>query len=96
MTMVIDRPEDYLFKMKDKTDEPTTGSPVNDQKNRVNLFEDDGTIASDISTPDFTPSSRSRTAYKPVDQFCERCNKSFAVNPKHVREFFVCDRCLSK
>jgi len=96
MTMVRDKPEDYLFTMKDKTNEPTSGSPVNDKQNRVNLFEDDGTIASDISTPDFTPTNRSRTVYKPIDQTCGRCNKTTAVNPKHAREFFVCDRCLSK
>ena len=94
--MTIERPEDYLFTMKEKTNEPTSGSPVNDQKNRVNQFQDDGTIASDVSTPDFTPTNRNRTAYKPIDQTCERCRKTTAVNPKHVREFFVCDRCLSK
>ena len=94
--MTIERPEDYLFTMKEKTHEPTSGSPVNDQKERVNLFQDDGTIASDVSTPDFTPTNRNRTAYKPIDQTCERCRKTTAVNPKHAREFFVCDRCLSK
>ena len=66
--MTIERPEDYLFTMKEKTNEPTSGSPVNDQKNRVNQFQDDGTIASDVSTPDFTPTNRNRTAYKPIDQ----------------------------
>ena len=94
--MTIERPEDYLFTMKEKTNEPTSGSPVNDQKNRVNQFQDDGTIASDVSTPDFTPTNRNRTAYKPIDQTCERSRKTTAVNPKHAREFFVCDRCLSK
>ena len=94
--MVIERPEDYLFTIKNKTDEPTSGSPVNDQKNRVNKFQDDGSIASDVSTPDFTPTSRTRAAYKPVDQTCERCRQTTKVNPKHSREFFVCDKCLSK
>ena len=69
---------------------------LNDQKNRVNLFQDDGTIASDVTTPDFTPTNRTRSAYEPVEQTCQRCNKTSTINPKHAREFFVCDRCLSK
>ena len=94
--MTIENPDDFLFTIKKKTDEPTSGSPVNDKKERVNLFQDDGTIAKDITTPEFTPSSRSRTPYKPVDQVCQKCNKSIAVNPTHVRDFFVCDPCLRK
>ena len=94
--MTIENPDDFLFTMKTKTNEPTSGSPVNDKTERVNLFQDDGTIAKDITTPDFTPSNRSRTPYKPVDQVCQKCNKSIAVNPTHVRDFFVCDPCLRK
>ena len=94
--MTIENPENFLFTIKQKTDEPTSGSPVNDQKERANLFQDDGTISKDIATPEFTPSNRTRTPYKPVDQVCERCNKSVTVNPTHVREFFVCDQCLIK
>ena len=94
--MTIENPDDYLSTIKQKTDEPTSGSPVTETKDRVNLFQDDGTIAKDITTPDFTPSNRSRTPYKPVDQVCQRCNKSVAVNPTHVRDFFVCDPCLRK
>jgi len=94
--MTIENPDDYLFTIKKKTDEPTSGSPVNDQKERTNLFQDDGTIAKDIITPETTPAERNRKQYKPVDQLCQRCNKSFAVNPAHVRDFFVCDPCLRK
>ena len=94
--MTIEKPDDYLFTIKQKTDEPTTGSPVNDTTERTNLFQDDGTIAKDIITPDFTPSQRSREPYKTVDQVCQKCNKSIAVNPTHVRDFFVCDQCLKK
>jgi len=94
--MTIERPEDFLFTIKQKTDEPTSGSPVNDNKERTNLFQDDGTIAKDVTTPEFTPSNRTRAPYKPVDQVCQKCNKSVAVNPTHIRDFFVCDPCLRK
>lgn len=94
--MTIENPDDFLFTIKQKTDKESVATPVTDTKNRVNLFEDDGTIAKDITTPDFTPTQRSRKQYKPVDQLCQKCNKSFAVNPAHIRDFFVCDLCLKK
>jgi hypothetical protein len=94
--MTIENRDDFLFTIKQKTNEPTASSPVTDIKNRVNLFQDDGTIAKDITTPEIAPTERNRKQYKPVDQLCQRCNKSFAVNPAHVRDFFVCDPCLKK
>ena len=94
--MVIERPDDYLFTIKQKTDEPTSTTPVNDVKERVNLFEDDGSLAKDITTPDFTPTQRNRKPYKPVDQFCNRCNTTFKVHPSHTRDFYICEKCLKK
>jgi hypothetical protein len=35
--MTIENPDDFLFTIKNKTDQPTSGSPVNDKKERVNL-----------------------------------------------------------
>ena len=94
--MTIEKPDDFLFTIKQKTDEPTSGSPVTETKNRVNLFQDDGTIAKDITTPDFTPTQRNRKQYEPVDQTCQKCNASVQVHPSHVRDFYVCEKCLKK
>jgi len=94
--MTIENPDDFLFTIKQKTDEPTTSTPVTEVKKRVNLFQDDGTIAKDITTPDFTPTQRNRKQYKPVDQTCQKCNTTVQVHPSHVRDFYVCEKCLKK
>ena len=94
--MTIENPDDFLFTIKQKTDEPTTSTPGTEVKKRVNLFQDDGTIAKDITTPDFTPTQRNRTQYEPVDQTCQKCNTSVQVHPSHVRDFYVCEKCLKK
>ena len=73
-----------------------TGIPVNEIKVRENSFHDDGTDAKDVTTPDFTPTSRRRTPYEAVKQTCQRCSKVVVVNPVHKREFFTCDKCLGK
>ena len=72
------------------------GTPVNEITNRSNSFHDDGTEAKDIVTPSFQPTERKRKAYQSIEQTCTRCNKVVTVNPTHKREFFVCDKCLTR
>ena len=66
---------------------------VNQVARGENLFVDDGTEHTDITTPDFVPTQR-RNAVRMSKQVCEECGKSFNVSEVHRREFFVCDDCL--
>lgn len=64
---------------------------------RINTFNDDGVLAKDEEnvTPKITPSKRDRPKFEKVKQVCQSCNGSVMVHPAHVREFYVCDGCLS-
>jgi formamidopyrimidine-DNA glycosylase len=64
---------------------------------RINTFKDDGTLAKDEEniTPKITPAKRDRPKFEKVKQVCQSCNGSVMVHPAHVREFYVCDGCLS-
>tara|TARA_R110002020_G_scaffold370407_6_gene582073 strand:+ start:157 stop:570 length:414 start_codon:yes stop_codon:yes gene_type:complete len=89
--------EDFLSPIKKSEIETNKGGvPVNEMPERKNEFYDDGTEAKDITTPDFQPTERRRTPYKPIEQTCQRCNKTFKLNPTHQREFYTCDKCLGK
>ena len=87
--------EEFEFTMK-KSSEPSVGGVPVDKRPRTNTFVDDGTESVDIKTPSFIPTERKRTAYKPVEQTCTRCNKSEMVNPTHARENYTCNRCLGR
>lgn len=88
--------EEFLSPITTQKENHVSSVPVGDVKNRVNLFEDDGTEASDITTPNIKPTERRRTPFKKVEQTCSRCNKTQQTHPTHKREFFVCDKCLRK
>lgn len=64
---------------------------------RVNTFNDDGVLAKDEEniTPKIIPAKRDRPKFKKVKQICQSCNGSVMVHPAHIREFYVCDGCLS-
>jgi hypothetical protein len=64
-------------------------------KKRENKFKDTGEHK-DIETPTVQLTERRRPAFKKVDQTCSRCSRSVEVHPQHVREFYVCDRCLRR
>lgn len=64
---------------------------------RINTFNDDGVLAKDEEniTPKIIPAKRDRPKFEKVKQICQSCNGSVMVHPAHVREFYVCDGCLS-
>jgi hypothetical protein len=72
-------------------------TPVN-QNQRFNSFTDDGSEHKDQynQTPRTPLTERRRPSFKPVEQTCNRCNKTVQVHPQYVRDFFVCDSCLRK
>lgn len=89
---------DFIFKMNNENEQSTVrrGTPVNEVRNRVNKFIDDGIEAKDIETPDIRPTERKRPAFKMIQQTCSRCNKTVDTHPTHQRDFYICDKCLKK
>lgn len=88
---------DFIFKMHNKNNESANrgGIPVNEIKDRVNSFVDDGSEAKDVSTPKVDLAQR-RPPFKPVTQVCQKCKSKTTVHPAHQRDFFVCDKCIPK
>lgn len=89
---------EFIFKRNNDVENSTVkrGTPVNQVKNRINKFSDDGVEAKDIMTPDIRPTERKRPAFKMIQQTCTRCNKTVDTHPAHQRDFYICDRCLKK
>lgn len=94
----IETDGDCIFKMRDENGKASNrgGVPVNEVKNRVNSFTDDGTEAKDIETPSVDLTERRRPAFKMVQQVCGKCSETFMIHPAHKRDFFVCDKCIPK
>ena len=64
---------------------------------KENQFMDDGTEARDISTPEYTPSPRTRESVNLVDIVCHVCGAKSMVNETMVYgEFYRCDNCVRK
>ena len=92
----VDNNSEFIFTMPKSQQENKRGTPVNEVRQRVNIFQDDGVEAKDITTPDIKPTERKRPKFQPIDQVCQKCNKIFKTHPAHKRDFFVCDRCIGK
>lgn len=92
----VDNSSDFIFTMPKSQQENKRGTPVNEVRQRVNIFQDDGIEAKDITTPDIKPTERKRPKFQAIDQVCQKCNKIFKTHPTHKRDFFVCDRCIGK
>ena len=89
---------DFIFKMRSKNEENSNrgGVPVNEIKDRVNSFVDDGIEAKDITTPKIEPTERKRPRFKMIEQICQKCGEKQKTHPTHKREYYICDRCISK
>ena len=74
------------------TDTPK-GVPVNEVKNRVNQFVDDGTEDIEVTTPSVDPVPR-RTPVATNQQQCRSCGETITTSPSHQRDFYTCDKCL--
>ena len=69
------------------------GVPVNEVKNRVNQFIDDGTEDTDVTTPSVDPVPR-RKPVATIQQQCRSCGETVTTSPTHQRDFYTCDKCL--
>lgn len=89
---------DFIFTRAKDDDNHTNrgGIPVNEVKNRVNTFSDDGVESKDITTPDIKPTERRRPAFKMVQQTCQKCGQTKETHPTHKRDYYICDRCIPK
>jgi hypothetical protein len=92
----IDNNSEFIFTMPKSQQENKRGTPVNAIKTRVNSFQDDGVEAKDITTPDIKPTERKRPRFQPIQQVCQKCNRSVQTHPTHKRDFFICDKCIGK
>ena len=94
-TRLANRNDDSFLSPIVNDDNPTNkATPVNEVKNRVNQFHDDGSDAADVDTPEFEPTSRQRQPFKQIEQKCEQCGQMRSINPTHKREHYVCDKCI--
>jgi hypothetical protein len=50
----------------------------------------------DKDTPKINLTPRNRPKFKYIKRVCEKCGKEHDINPAFNREYFVCDRCISK
>ena len=69
------------------------GVPVNEVKNRINQFIDDGTEDIEITTPSVDPVPR-RKPVATIQQQCRSCEETITTSPTHQRDFYTCDKCL--
>ena len=94
-TRLVNRNDDSFLSPIMNEDKPTNKpTPVNEVKNRVNQYHDDGSDAADVDTPEFEPTSRQRQPFKQIEQKCEQCGQMRSINPTHKREHYVCDKCI--
>ena len=69
------------------------GVPVNEVKNRINQFVDDGTEDIEVTTPSVDPVPRRRPVTT-IQQQCRSCGETITTSPTHQRDFYTCDKCL--
>ena len=69
------------------------GVPVNEIKNRVNQFVDDGTEDANVTTPSVDPVPR-RKPVAQIQQQCRSCGETITTSLAHQRDFYTCDKCL--
>ena len=85
---------EFIFTRSKSVESSSRSTPVNEVKNRINTFTDDGTEAKDVETPQVDLTERKRKPFKMIKQTCKKCNETFETHPTHKREFYVCDRCI--
>ena len=85
---------DFIFTRSSDNKNTSNAVAVNEVKNRVNLFTDDGTEAKDVTTPKVELTERRRPPFKMIKQTCKKCSETFETHPTHQREFYICDRCI--
>ena len=81
-----------------KVVERTVVAPRNSES-RPNLFVDDGSLHRDADniTPktELVPRQRGSATENFSQVICQRCNSNVQVHPTHVRDYYVCDGCLT-
>lgn len=73
--------------------------PSRNSEPRPNLFVDDGSLHRDAEniTPkvELAPRQRGAASQNLSQVICQRCNSKKQVHPTHVRDYYVCDGCLT-
>ena len=85
--------EDFISTITASDTDTPKGVPVNEVKNRVNQFVDDGTEDIEVTTPSVDPVPR-RKPVATIQQQCRSCGETITTSPTHQRDFYTCDKCL--
>ena len=71
-------------------------------ENRDNKFVDDGSVSAE-EEPGYkavddsvAPVARNRKKFEKVEQRCHSCGKVEMVNPRHRRDYYKCDKCITR
>ena len=85
--------EEFISTITASDTATSKGVPVNEVKNRVNQFVDDGTEDIEVTTPSVDPVPR-RKPVATIQQQCRSCWETVTTSPTHQRDFYTCDKCL--
>ena len=85
--------EEFISTITASDTATSKGVPVNEVKNRVNQFVDDGTEDIEVTTPSVDPVPR-RKPVATIQQQCRSCGETITTSPTHQRDFYTCDKCL--
>lgn len=71
-------------------------------QDRDNKFVDDGSMSAEEEpgyeavNDSVAPVARNRKKFEKVEQRCHSCGKVEMVNPRHRRDYYKCDKCITR
>ena len=71
-------------------------------QDRANKFVDDGSVSAEEEpgyeavNDSVAPVERNRKKFEKVEQRCHSCGKVEMVNPRHRRDYYKCDKCITR
>tara|TARA_Y100000593_G_scaffold43899_2_gene83838 strand:+ start:24172 stop:24627 length:456 start_codon:yes stop_codon:yes gene_type:complete len=81
---------------------PPDAFKASSSSDRTNKFIDDGSVKTDEERgyeaidDSVAPVPRTRKKFEKVEQRCHSCGKTDMVNPQHRRDFYKCEKCITR
>ena len=86
--------ENFIVTPKDRASKKARIARTEKIQAGSNTFLDDGSEASEVSTPDINLTKRTRTPAKTVGVECHLCGKTEEISAKLIQgEFYRCEKC---
>ena len=86
--------ENFIVSSKDRPAKKSRIAKTEKVQAGNNTFLDDGSEASEVSTPDINLTKRTRTPAKTVGVECHLCGKTQEISAKLIQgEFYRCEKC---